>query len=75
MNAIKEANARCDRHIPLLKLLKAWNSVILKKKHGKKPFKSFHLEVMSYSGKFELQKDDNNRAKFAKLLAHLAIQI
>lgn len=83
-SALREANTRCDRLIPLIKLLKqmnaAWARPVMDEAgrqvldddgnpKTKKPLKSFHLEVMCYSA--EIAQHANDRARFRALLLHL----
>lgn len=84
--ALQEANERCDRLIPLIKLLKqmnaAWARPLLDERgepilgeDGKKikPLQSFHLEVMCYSADIDAYPDDCSR--FLELVHHLIANV
>lgn len=70
--ALQRANQKCNRLIPLIKLLKMWNVTL------GKPLKSFHLELMCYSSDdfvTLLGKAKNDRHRMRDLLMHLYIAL
>lgn len=74
--AATEANDRCDRLIPLIKLLKCWNGHHVRKNAEgklKKALKSYHLEVMCYRA--DLRGESNDRRRFLRLLTHVYVKL
>lgn len=75
---LKQANAIFPQLIPLIRVLKHWNmqQQLRRAPDGdlKKPFKSFHLEVMCYQA-FKAKPVGNDRQTFRDLLHYLRFAV